>query len=111
MPSPLQGDVYLIAADDDPDNRFPRVEAMLRESLGLPGRRFPLVPLPQVILATLLRLRGRSETNLRRAYSSDRLQKTGFTSTESVASAVRSFGLSLASVDPRTGPQRDTGKG
>jgi nucleoside-diphosphate-sugar epimerase len=97
-PGPLRGRTYLISADDDPDNGFDAVEAVLRESLGLGRRRAPLLPLPRIVLETLLRLRGRSETHVDRIYSPDALRTSGCAREESLASAVRAFATSFRSV-------------
>lgn len=93
---PLEGNIFLIAADDDPDNNFPAVEELLREILGIPRLSTPLIPLPQALLAFILRLRGRSASRLDRFYTSEKLRASGFPRTDSVASAVRAFGESLA---------------
>jgi len=94
-PQPLRGRTYLISADDDPDNGFDTVEALLHESLGLGRRRAPLLPLPRVILETLLRVRGRSDTHLDRIYSPDALRTLGCERQESLSSAVQAFARSF----------------
>jgi nucleoside-diphosphate-sugar epimerase len=92
MPAPLRGEVYIVSADADPANAFDRVEAELRLGLGLAARMLPVVRVPPGALGFLLRLLGRSETNLRRVYDSAKLRATGFVPVDSVAVAVREFG-------------------
>ena len=92
LPAPLEGEVYIVSSDDDPDNDFLSVEEILADALGLESRRFPLLPLPGVFLSLALRALGRSHTGLRRSYSSRKLLGTGFVPPETVAGAVRRFG-------------------
>jgi nucleoside-diphosphate-sugar epimerase len=95
LPGRLEGEVYYISADDDPDNNFQRVEAILANAMGVRRSHVPTIFLPRIVLALALRLRRRSETNLDRVYSPTKLRATGFRPTESIADAVRAFGQSL----------------
>lgn len=95
MPGRLEAEVYHVSADDDPDNNFQRVEAILADAMRVERCRVPAIFLPRVVLALVLRLRGRSETNLDRVYSPTKLRSTGFRPTESIADAIREFGQSL----------------
>lgn len=94
LPTALNGNVYQVSSDDDPDNNFHSVEGMLSRSLGLEPRKLPLLSLPGQVLALLLRFLGRSDTNLARHYDSTKLMATGFMPLDSVADAVREFGES-----------------
>lgn len=85
-------ETFIVAADDDADNRFPTVERLLTVSLGLPPRQLPLVPLPRMLLSSILRLRSRSDPAIERLYSSDKLRATGFVPAVAVAAAVAEFG-------------------
>lgn len=91
-PDRFAGETYIVAADDDPDNRFPTVERMLAAALNLPGRSFPVLPLPRALLSSILKLRGRSDPASERMYSSEKLRATGFVPVVSVADAVVEFG-------------------
>jgi len=93
--TPAGGSIFNVSADEDPDNNFRSVETVLRESLGLSPRRLPLLPVPASALALLLRMRGRSDTDIARIYDSQKLFDTGFRPPESVVQAVRGFGASL----------------
>ncbi|MDK9701573.1 MAG: NAD(P)-dependent oxidoreductase [Sulfuritalea sp.] len=85
-------ETFIIAADDDSDNRFPRVERLLAASLGLPSRKVPVFPLPRILLSSILTLRGRSDPAIERVYSSGKLRATGFVPSPTVAEAVTDFG-------------------
>jgi nucleoside-diphosphate-sugar epimerase len=85
-------ETFIVAADDDADNRFSAVERLLTASLALPPRQLPILPLPRMLLSSILRLRGRSDPAIERLYSSDKLRATGFVPTVAIASAVTEFG-------------------
>jgi nucleoside-diphosphate-sugar epimerase len=91
-PDRFGGETFIIAADDDPDNRFPVVERLLAAALNLPRRSLPVLPLPRMLLSTVLRLRGRSDPAGERLYSSEKLRATGFVPAVAVADAVAGFG-------------------
>ena len=55
----------------------------------------PLLPMPKQLLSLLLRLRGRSDTNMEREFSSEKLLATNFTPVDSVGAAVSAFAESL----------------
>ena len=95
-PSSFHSGVYICSADDDPDNRYDKVEAIMRELLGKQKRIKP-IPLPQQILKIMLRFsRSGAGRFVNRNYSSEKLFHTGFQRRESVAQAVREFVLSEA---------------
>lgn len=96
LPRALPNSVFIVASDDDPDNNFQSVETILETALGLPRHRVPVVAVPKFVLAALLRLRGRSATNLNRRYDSTLLRETGFVPVDSVKDAVTGFALSLS---------------
>lgn len=86
--------VYICSADDDPDNRYDKVEAIMRELLKK-QQRIKLLPLPNQFLKIILRLsRPGAARFTNRNYSSQKLFDTGFQRCESVAQAVREFVLS-----------------
>jgi nucleoside-diphosphate-sugar epimerase len=92
--SSLDSGVYICSADDDPDNRYDKVETIVRELLGKQHQIKPL-PLPKQILKLILRFsRSGAGRFANRNYSSAKLFHTGFQRKESVAKAVREFVLS-----------------
>jgi len=92
---PLAGNLYLAAADDDPENTFQTVEKQLREALGLPERRVPVFGLPNVVLSSALRLLRRSDGGIDRYFDASKLYAGDFAPIDSVATAVREFGRSF----------------
>ena len=92
LPGRMAGEVFMVAADDDADNRFSSVEAILRGALGLAPARIPAFPVSRELLSIALRLRGRSDRGQERNYSWEKLRLTGFSPAETVADAVRSYG-------------------
>ena len=91
LPHPLGGNIYQVSADDDPRNDFRSIEALLCQCLGVRPRAIPLLPLPPQLLSLLLRLLGRSDTDLHRRYDSGKLLATGFRPVDSVPDAVGQF--------------------
>jgi nucleoside-diphosphate-sugar epimerase len=100
LPEPLNGNIYMVSSDDDPDNNFARIEELLSLALGLEPRRMPLLPVPRVALRLMLRILGRSETNTSRVYDGGKLRTVGFEQIHSVANAVSRFGTTLQSYHP-----------
>lgn len=93
-PSSFHCGVYICSADDDPDNRYDKVEAIMRELLGK-QKRFKPTPLPKQILKLMLIFsRSGAGRFANRNYSSEKLFHTGFQRSESVAQAAREFVLS-----------------
>ena len=95
IPQPLDGGIYIVAADDSADNDFLRIEDILRAALGAGPRRFPPLPVPQQLLEALLRFRGRSDATVDRFYDSRKLRASGFTPVMSVREAIEALGRSL----------------
>lgn len=92
--SSIPSGIYICSADDDPDNRYDRVEEIMREVLKK-ERRMPSLRLPGNILDILLKTgRAGSGQFANRHYSSEKLFSTGFQRTEKISDAVREFVLS-----------------
>jgi nucleoside-diphosphate-sugar epimerase len=91
LPHPLGGNIYQVSADDEPGNDFRSIEAMLSKCLGVRPRAIPLLPLPPQMLALLLRLLGRSDSDPHRCYDSGKLLATGYRPVDSVPDAVGEF--------------------
>lgn len=88
----FSGETYILAADEDPDNRFPKLERLLTASLGLSPRRMPILPMPRLFLSIILKLYGRTDTANERTYSSAKIRATGFLNHSTISDAVASFG-------------------
>jgi nucleoside-diphosphate-sugar epimerase len=92
LPRRYAGETFIVSADDDPDNRFSTVERILAAALGLQSRRVRPLPLPRVILSSILRVRGDSDPALDRIYSSEKLLSSGFQPVETISKAVSEYG-------------------
>jgi nucleoside-diphosphate-sugar epimerase len=99
LAGPMNGNIYHICADEDPDNKFTIIEQVLSRALGLPARRVPLLPVPRKMLSLLSGLLGQSALGSPRIYDSHKLLDTGFAPIDSVASAVRDFGENYHAVE------------
>ena len=91
----LNGNVYIVSSDEEECNTFNRVEKCLILALGLKKRKFPLIPFPEAILSLILRLRGRSNFNIKKKYDSSKLMLTGFSKIDSVKDAIRAYANSI----------------
>ena len=99
--SSFQSGIYICSADDDPDNRYDKVEAIMRELLKK-QQRIKSLPLPKQILKVILKFSKSGAARFtNRNYSSQKLFATGFQRSESVAQAVRKFVLSDAAPSTR----------
>lgn len=75
---PMNGELFIVADDDDPINNFQDVERILMNELGLRDYLLPKVALPAAMLRMLLRMRGRSEIDPTCTYDSAKLFDWGF---------------------------------
>jgi len=97
LPGALDGNIFIVSADDDPKNDFLSVEDILLRAMGRGSRTVPPVPVPRLVLSLLLRLRGRSGADVSRRYDASKLLATNFRRVDSVAGAVCEFGRSARS--------------
>lgn len=88
---PLRGDIFIAAEDHVARNNFRDVELRLMEALGVPDYRLPVLPLPPVLLKTLLRVRGRSEIDPLCVYDATKLRQWGFSCPPGFDDAVTAF--------------------
>lgn len=85
------GQVFIVSDDDSPLNNYRDVELMLRETLGKALHRIPAIPMPPVILRTLLRLAGRPTADPEVRYSCARLSALGFKRPYSLREGIEQF--------------------
>jgi len=71
-------DTFIVSDDEDEKNDYKSIELLARRALGMSGYFFPVVHLPPIILRIILRMRGRSNINSNRTYSSKRLVDLGW---------------------------------
>ncbi len=88
---PVEGDIFIVAADEDPQNHFSAVERILMDALQVPAYRLPRVALPSALLSVMLRWRGRSEIDPRCVYRSTKLHEWGFIPAIPLEWALRAF--------------------
>jgi nucleoside-diphosphate-sugar epimerase len=77
-PQAYDHEVFIVSDDEYPENNFIDVERQLRNALGIPDYRLKRIDLPLMTLATLLRLTRKTNINLLRRYSCEKLLRCGF---------------------------------
>jgi nucleoside-diphosphate-sugar epimerase len=77
-PQAYDHEVFIVSDDEYPENNFIDVERQLRNTLGIPDYRLKRIDLPLMTLATLLRLTRKTNINLLRRYSCEKLLRCGF---------------------------------
>ncbi len=90
-PAALEGEIYIVASDDDQDNNYLDIEKMVRNELGVGSYKLPLITLPSFMQVLMFKLLGRSDFNLSRRYDGNKLKMTGFQAKDSVADAIHQF--------------------
>lgn len=73
----LDGNIFLVSADDEPCNNYQAIDAVLGRAMGKPMPRRSMY-LPHWGLRLLLALAGRSQSNPQLIYDSSKLQSWGF---------------------------------
>ena len=91
----LDGNIFIVSADDDIDNNFQRVGEILTEELGLNRNIFPYITLPRVLQLFLFKIINRNDINMNRTYDSKKLSDYDFEPIDSVNEAVRQFAHSI----------------
>jgi len=90
----LSSGIYICSADDDSNNRYDYIEALIRALLMKRSRIKP-INFPHSFLDMLLRIkRSGSSRFANRHYSSEKLFSTGFRRSVSISNAVKDFVLS-----------------
>lgn len=77
LPRPLQGEVFLVTADDHPDNQYQAVETLMAQALDRPVLRSTWA-LPAPVLRWLLSCVGRSQACPTLVYDGRKLRQWGF---------------------------------
>ena len=91
----LDGNIFIVSADEDIDNNFQRVGEILTEELGLNRNIFPYIILPRVLQLFLFKIINRNDINMNRTYDSKKLSDYDFEPIDSVNEAVRQFAYSI----------------
>jgi len=87
----LAGCRHLIAADDEPLNRYGPMERHLTQLLGRSHRRWPRLPLPDAALRLALKVTGRGAALPFTRFDSDGLRAQGFRPPVAFETAVDDF--------------------
>lgn len=74
----VDGECYLVSDDEADQNTYAGVVRVLADALGVSDLSRNGMELPPFVLAGILRLAGRSDSNPRRIYRCDKLLRTGF---------------------------------
>ena len=87
----VAGQTLIISEDDEPNNNFDYVERYLLQEIH--GKKYALRPIriPLVVLATILRILGRDNTNPHRIFDSGKLRKLGFLTPRPFESSLSDF--------------------
>jgi nucleoside-diphosphate-sugar epimerase len=83
--------MFIVSDDDDKFNNFRKVEQVLMNELAVPKYCIKPIPLPHILLETMMRVMGRSIINTRTEYCSDRLAGRGFVKPVTLENALRRF--------------------
>jgi nucleoside-diphosphate-sugar epimerase len=86
----LEGNVFLISADDEPNNHYQAVDAILGAALGKPMPMSALC-LPAVVLKKMLKFAGRSQADPRLIYDAGKLYAWGFRRTADFEAELQRF--------------------
>ncbi len=74
----MDGEIFIVSQDEDPDNNFQYVEKCLLAKLTGNDYVLPRLIMPPAILSWFLRMRNRDVVNPQRVYDSSKLQRAGF---------------------------------
>ena len=89
-----KGDIsgyYIISDDDGKENNYYDVVRLICKHFNLPRVKIFYLPFQSLLLSVLLKLRRRSNTNLQRIYSSEKLLKLGYKKAVNFQDGIRSF--------------------
>ena len=78
-------EIFIIADDDAKENNYAFVSRRIESILAINVLPFPVLQLPNPLLSFLLRVLGRSNTNIHRKYSSDKIAEWGWQKSHSFA--------------------------
>jgi nucleoside-diphosphate-sugar epimerase len=76
--SKIDREVFIISDDDAPINNYRDIEKRLMKNLEIKPFQFPVVQLPMLLLAAILRLARKPQSNPTVKYSDQKLTKLGF---------------------------------
>jgi nucleoside-diphosphate-sugar epimerase len=77
MEEKQNGGIFIVSDDEQPLNNYRDIEMRLMKAFGVHDYRLPRFSFPPLLLSFLLKLAGRSNTQMFRLYSADKLRKFG----------------------------------
>lgn len=78
------GSIFNIAADDQAENKYHCVESIILRALNLKKQKIPAPPMPCFLISLLLKISGRSDSDVRRYYNCDKIYQYGLKSKTSI---------------------------
>jgi len=87
----FDGATFILSEDDEPENNFANVEAVIRTGLGLADYPVPLIPLPPQLLSLALWTRRRNIVNPACRFRSALIESFGFTRTRRFADGLKDY--------------------
>jgi len=90
----LDGNIFIVSADEDIDNNFQKVEEILLDELGL-NRVIPYLRFPRALQSLFFKVINRNDINMNRIYESKKLNDYGFKPVDSVNDAISQFSHSI----------------
>jgi nucleoside-diphosphate-sugar epimerase len=86
-----KGEVFIVSNDDDPRNNFIDVERFLTRHLGAKDCYLPRLPVPLIVLKSLLMLLGRNNVNPCCNFDPGKLRKLGFRNPVSLSDGLAEY--------------------
>ena len=83
MEAKQNGGIFIVSDDEQPLNNYRDIEKRLMKAFGVRDYRLPRFPFPQFLLSFLLKLARRSNTQMFRMYSAEKLRKSGLRNADS----------------------------
>ena len=102
----VDGETFIISADDEPDNNFQYVENYLLNRLNIKDYLLPRIAVPSTLLSFILRVRGRDSDNPGRIFDPSKIRNTGFRNEMSLEDGLAKlvkWHLRKETSDPREG--------
>lgn len=87
----LDREIFIVSHDEHPSNNYRTIEQYLLARWDYPDYPLPCLPLPPLILSTLLKLAGRPNSNPARVYEGQKLVQAGFEKPISFEAGLTSF--------------------
>ena len=84
-------EIFIISQDDDERNNYYDIEKYVRKFMYVGKYVIPVLPIPPIVLKSLLWVRRRSNIEINTIYSNNKLYETGFESPTSLIDSLQKF--------------------